>query len=273
MASDRSASPLACQLRHDPPAEGGWNMAVDEALLNRAADHGDATLRFYQWRPATLSLGYFQPHADRELHPESRGSALVRRHSGGGAILHDRELTYSLAVPPGAGYDRDPYALYFAAHETLRDTLRLDIGLPRGCDVQLCRPAGDPRPADEPFLCFQRRSLGDLLVRSAASGLPSTVDGWHKIAGSSQRKRRGAVLQHGSVLLEASPEAPQLPGLRDLLGEDVDARRLAAAWLPRLADRLSLEIVPPQSPETMLEREAQAIFSDKFGQDAWTLRR
>src|SRR5882724_9809402 len=83
----------------DPPAHGAWNMAVDEALLESAAVDGIATLRLYQWSEPTLSLGYFQPAADRQTHPASRECPLVRRASGGGAILHDRELTYSLAIP------------------------------------------------------------------------------------------------------------------------------------------------------------------------------
>ena len=86
------------RLLHDPPAAGAWNMAVDEALLETAADSGVATLRFYQWNEPTLSLGYFQAATDRDQHPASRDCPLVRRASGGGAILHDRELTYSMAM-------------------------------------------------------------------------------------------------------------------------------------------------------------------------------
>ena len=74
-------------------------MGVDEALLMDAVENGVATLRFYQWSEPTLSLGYFQRYADREQHTASRNCAVVRRQTGGGAILHDRELTYSLALP------------------------------------------------------------------------------------------------------------------------------------------------------------------------------
>ena len=84
----------------DPPLRGPWNMAVDEALLADDVETDAATLRFYRWSEPTLSLGYFQSYADRELHAASRGCAVVRRQSGGGAILHDRELTYSLVLPP-----------------------------------------------------------------------------------------------------------------------------------------------------------------------------
>ena len=82
----------------DPPADGLWNMALDEALLELAGESGIPTLRLYRWQPATLSLGYFQPYQDRESHPPSTTCPVVRRSSGGGAILHDRELTYSFTA-------------------------------------------------------------------------------------------------------------------------------------------------------------------------------
>src|SRR4051812_49790187 len=75
-------------------------MAADEAMLEAAAA-GAASLRFYAWEPATLSLGYFQPEAVR--HTDARLAALpfVRRPSGGATLVHDHELTYALALPPG----------------------------------------------------------------------------------------------------------------------------------------------------------------------------
>src|SRR4051794_22517252 len=90
---------IACRLIVDSPADGAWNMALDEALLIDAETSGVASLRFYSWREPTLSLGYFQRHTDRAGHAASAGCLLVRRASGGGAILHDRELTYSIALP------------------------------------------------------------------------------------------------------------------------------------------------------------------------------
>ncbi|TWT76084.1 Octanoyltransferase LipM [Posidoniimonas polymericola] len=264
---------LACGLRNDSPADGAWNMALDEALLNLAAEQGVATLRLYQWTPATLSLGYFQSESDRASHEQSTGCPVVRRHSGGGAIVHDRELTYSLAVPPVLVYSRDPYALYFAAHETLRDTLQQDFSPPAGVAVELCQPPPSRPRSEDPFLCFLRRSVGDLLIRSAAAGLPETVDQCHKVGGSSQRKRQGAILQHGSILLQASPRAPELPGIEELIGQEITAGGLAEAWLPRLSSRLSLELHTSECPQTKLEEEAQGILASKFGSDAWTYRR
>src|SRR5689334_14846839 len=83
----------------DPPASGTWNMAVDEALFQVAQETRQITVRFYQWQEATLSLGYFQAAKDRDSHRSSLVCPLVRRSTGGGAIIHDRELTYSLIAP------------------------------------------------------------------------------------------------------------------------------------------------------------------------------
>ena len=83
-------------------ASGAENMARDEAMLH-AAERGVASLRFYTWTAPTLSLGYFQPSADRHTDTALSQMAWVRRATGGAAIVHDpaHEITYSLALPPG----------------------------------------------------------------------------------------------------------------------------------------------------------------------------
>ncbi len=108
----------------DPPQDGLTNMAVDEALLGMAAaGELGPVLRFYQWSPATLSLGYFQRYTERAAHPPSEHCAIVRRASGGGAILHDRELTYSLVLPAGHALTARAEPLYRAVHQALIDVL------------------------------------------------------------------------------------------------------------------------------------------------------
>src|SRR5262245_26411902 len=81
-------------------ADGPHNMAADEALLGSAVA-GTASLRFYGWSPPTLSLGYFQPEGVRRRDARLAGLPYVRRPSGGRTLVHDRELTYALALPPG----------------------------------------------------------------------------------------------------------------------------------------------------------------------------
>ena len=192
--------PSLHRLLIDPPGSGAWNMAVDETLLEWAAERGGCAWRFYQWSEPTLSLGYFQAFdADAEKDAEKSCvpvSAVVRRLTGGGAILHDRELTYSLVVPAGHALAARRETLYDAVHRSLIETL---AGF--GVTAVLCAPIRRALLAPILFLCFQRRASGDVLV------------GQTKIAGSAQRRRRGAVLQHGSVLLRRSPAAPRVAGL------------------------------------------------------------
>ena len=94
-------------------------MAVDEVLLAHAIDTGIATLRLYQWSEPTLSLGYFQRYDDRFQHAASRDAAVVRRQSGGGAILHEHELTYSISLPADHPLAHHADKLYTAVHEAI----------------------------------------------------------------------------------------------------------------------------------------------------------
>src|SRR5262245_40266014 len=90
-----------CRLLPTAGRSGPANMACDEVLLRSALERRVASLRFYSWSEPTLSLGYFQAHAERLTHPLLTSVAYVRRPTGGAAILHDRELTYALALPAG----------------------------------------------------------------------------------------------------------------------------------------------------------------------------
>ena len=184
----------AYRLLIDPPATGIVNMATDEALLRCLAATGP-TLRLYQWSEPTVSLGYFQQALEREQHPPSLACPWVRRHSGGGAIVHDQEVTYSLVLPLEDRWSSAANELSERVHRGLAD--QLDAW---GAACRLQEGTSTPRP----FLCFLRRHEGDLLC------------GTHKIVGSAQRRHRGGLLQHGSLLLRRSAAAPELPGIFDL---------------------------------------------------------
>lgn len=260
-----------CQAIIDPPQPGSWNMAVDEWLLNRAADEGAMTLRLYQWSEPTLSLGYFQAHDDRASHDASANCPVVRRASGGGALVHDQELTYSLAVPPGHSLARSAEQLYDAAHTALVAVLT-QIVQPAGSEFSRCRKT-EGRGSGEPFLCFLRRAKGDVIYTSNTLANPLVADGSFKLCGSAQRKHRGAVLQHGGVLLGQSPQAPELPGLAELTGCGISAQQLGELWSSSVADQLGLQMTKAQ-PLSAGEREAiQALETAKFASDAWTHRR
>jgi lipoate-protein ligase A len=256
-----------CRLIIDQPAPGAWNMAVDEALLMDAAENSLATLRFYQWSEPTLSLGYFQRHADRHQHEPSRNCALVRRQTGGGAILHDRELTYSISLPAGHPLARRPQALYAAAHDAFITVIEPALAADPPRWTLLRRDQESHLAATpEPFLCFQRQAPGDVLLRATISQAA-----W-KILGSAQRRYRGAVLQHGSLLLEKSSAAPELPGLVDLALIEVEPRQLASAVSVRLATDLDMRLSTSRFPPN-LESNAEEFAEIKYGGPAWTNRR
>ncbi|MEK6249942.1 MAG: hypothetical protein N2C12_17290, partial [Planctomycetales bacterium] len=219
---------------------------------------GLPVLRFYRWEPATLSLGYFQRYVDRNFHAASLPCPVVRRSTGGGAILHDRELTYSMVWPqrPVDQGVRTMTAHWFyeTVHTALQQALA-DFSVVAVFARDLSTAANDTE-----FLCFQRRSPWDLLV------------GPSKVAGSAQRRHRNALLQHGSVLLESSPFAPELPGLAEVAGQVVGADDLTQAWAGYLASqqKLALEPSPLKDGEKLLIRGA---LRNKYDCLEWTQRR
>jgi lipoate-protein ligase A len=242
------------RLLRDAPAPGGWNMAVDEVLLEWSGRTGQCGWRFYRWSEPTLSLGYFQEYSDRQLHPASLQAPLVRRASGGGAIVHDRELTYSLAVPLTHPLGRRRLDLYRTVHAGLVELLA-----ERGIVARMWSDettSGRPQP----FLCFERRSPGDVVV------------GTGKVAGSAQRRSAAAVLQHGSILLQRSPTAPELAGLSELSGEPIEPEWLEQMWLPRLAAALQAR----WRADSLSDEEAAAaerILAEKYGSLGWNRHR
>ena len=244
-------------------------MAVDEALLKDAAINGTASLRFYGWNEPTLSLGYFQKHADRAQHLASASATLVRRQSGGGAILHDHELTYSLALPPGHPFAVDAHSLYKVVHELIAALLRKY--LPPGCDPNTIRLMGkvqEIKKGSEPFLCFQRRSPGDIVFVDQTS--PSLADD-HKFVGSAQRRSRGAVLQHGSILLKRSQCAPELAGLNELCDNEIVETYLGNEVSTHLAHSLGLEY-GERAINDQIRESATTLQKEKYGNPGWTLK-
>ena len=178
-------------------------MAVDEALLDAAARNKLCAFRLYQWEEPTLSLGYFQgksrPHQNTEKIPERYYHAIpkVRRLSGGGAILHDQELTYSCVLPSDHPITKNPSSLYTIIHNAMIQSLSQF-----GIESQLRGIA--EKEKDSQFLCFSRGDAKDIVIQG------------HKIVGSAQRRRKGAVLQHGSLILKASEHEPKIKGIYDL---------------------------------------------------------
>jgi lipoate-protein ligase A len=207
------------------PHRGDWNMRADELLLEAAIERGQCSVRVYRWAEPTLSLGYFQTPNDIPSSLRSAGLPIVRRLSGGGTILHHHELTYACAVPAVHKVARNPQTLYDLAHDVIIQELAA-----RGVQVQRRGTADHARAAE--FLCFARSDAFDLVLA-----------GSHKVVGSAQRRRKGAVLQHGSVVLRRSDLAPQFPGIEDLAGRLVSADDLGLALSIGLSARLAAQSV------------------------------
>ena len=258
-----------CRLLIDPPADGAWNMAVDEALLIETAQTETPTLRLYQWQSPTLSLGYFQRHEDRIQHSSSLAAEVVRRWSGGGAILHDRELTYSIVLPAAHPFARDTQTLYRTVHQAIIGLLeRLLSSVATEWQFKSCVQSAPGEQTAEPFLCFQRRSPGDVLLRpTKQSG--NSLD--YKILGSAQRRRRGVVLQHGSLLLNRSLMAPDLPGINDLLQSSLSPAEIIESMPQALAIALGVSL--HQDAATACYERAAAIAANRYRDSSWSRRR
>lgn len=241
------------------PASGGWNMALDEALLEQATPDAPPTVRFYGWSEPTVSLGYFQEHTARYGHPPSCHCRLIRRPSGGGAIVHDAgELTYSVTLGANHALANRPKDLYTRVHAAIIATMR-----PLGVELTLC--SHSPQEVDRtcPFLCFQRREPGDILL------------GHHKVMGSAQRRRRGAVLQHGSLLLRGSQHAPELPGLVELSRpwpHSVEPKEFVDRIVLNLGQVFGGGCVRGEPARSELEL-ASSLMAKKFDTQDWTERR
>jgi lipoate-protein ligase A len=231
---------------------GPKNMAADEVMLEGAADSGVPSLRFYTWSEPTVSLGYFQPAAARLADPLTVNLAWVRRPSGGAAILHHHELTYCLALPAGSPWQgKESWLCRF--HHLVASTLQSFGVASRGV---VC---GEEKKLGE-FLCFLHQTPADLLIGSS------------KVVGSAQRKLRGALMQHGSIILERSAYAPALPGIRELVGKQIVADELAARLAVVFEKETGWEM--RRSEWTTEERQRiDEVAREKYGAVGWNEKR
>lgn len=221
-------------------------MGLDEALLHSAGD--EPVLRVYTWSPDTLSLGHFQKPSD--VPGRAAASAVVRRSTGGGAIHHVHELTFSLAAPLSDPLYKRPLGdSYRLVHEAVAAGLaRLGVRATlRGAAALESERAGTG-------MCFHESTPLDL-VWDARKGL-----------GSAQRRKQGRVLHHGSIKLAPS-----------VLDEGVaalplaDPRELAALLAPALGEHLDLRFAPAQPEEHELA-EAQRLGA-RFVAHEWVAER
>lgn len=260
-----------------PPARGVWNMAVDEAILEHAGfDDSLPTLRLYAWDPACLSLGHAQPFSDVDMSRlKERGWQVVRRPTGGRAILHTDELTYSVIAP-----DNDPNVAgtVLESYNRLAQALLLavkNLDLP----VEMKEGKTDGHSTSNP-ICFEVPSTYEI-----------TVDG-KKLIGSAQARKRDGVLQHGSLpltgdlaricqVLVFENESAREDASRRLLGraatvESALGRAIswedaAQAFLHAFESQLGLSLKRGELSESESKR-ADELVKEKYDHLSWTQR-
>ena len=261
-----------------PPAPGAWNMAVDEAILS-ATGQGRVlpTLRLYAWEPPCLSLGYAQPSADVDMDRlTERGWQLVRRPTGGRAILHTDELTYAvigpLSEPRLAGSVLESYrclasALLMALH-------RLNI----------------PAESHAALSAVESTAKGPVCFE-VPSNYEITVDG-KKLIGSAQARRKEGFLQHGALPLSGDlTRITQVLAFTDEIARHAAAARLlsrattaeqflgapmiwevaAEAFTSAFQEALNLQLLPVELTAQELS-QAEELVNEKFNHPAWTER-
>ncbi len=266
------------------PLSPAMNMAIDEAILVKHSEGKvPPTVRFYTWNPATLSIGYFQK-AEKEIDIEEvnrRGLGFVRRPTGGRAVLHDQELTYSVIV--SESHPKMPSSVT-EAYKVI--SLGLLHGFQRlGLEAEMVSLASEEEKekysSPGSSACFDSPSWYELVVEGK------------KVAGSAQTRQKGVILQHGSILLDMDAEL--LFSLLRFPSERVkqrmmDSFRQKAVTINEVSDRpvgleeaidaffhgfasgLEVELVP--QPLTAEEWAlAEELAATRYATDEWNFRR
>lgn len=236
------------------PRDGAWNMALD-AVLFESVVRGESPpiLRLYNWHPPTVTLGYGQRDAEAVDLDYCRRAGLdvVRRPTGGRAVLHDREVTYAIIAPEGMDdFSGGILDNYRAISEILRDTIR-SFGLP--AELVTGRAGTAQKAGVDRSVCF-----------TAPSSYELVVDGC-KVAGSAQKRGQGAFLQHGSIPLEMDIEKllrALSPG-RSHSAQGVERLSRSVGWLNRYAsDTLTVRQVEDRLVECFIARLGCRLVED-----------
>ncbi len=242
--------------------DGAGQMALDAGLMDRARDTGEAVLRVYAWSRPTLSFGRHESVCGRFTAEALDRAAVgaVRRPTGGRVLFHDREVTYSVTAPATAGDTLG--ASYGRINDLLLDALaRLGVSAAVAPTGRATRPGGSA--------CFAEPSAGEIVV------------GGRKLVGSAQLRERGALLQHGSILvgddqsriadLAVGPVTPALPAatLAESLGRTPSYGEVRDALLAALRAMMG-DVMALGASETA---RFATPHRERFASAEWTWRR
>ena len=250
---------MECRLVDSGAGKAYSNMGLDEAILTHVSDsRSPPTLRLYGWSPPAVSIGYFQGMRE-EVDVDAcfkEGIDVVRRITGGGAVYHDKELTYSFIAPEDA-----------VPNDILESYRFICAGLIQG---------------------FQ-----ELDVTAEFAPLNDIVSGGKKISGNAQTRRMGCVLQHGTVLLDVDVERmfrylrvpsekmrdkavkdvkSRVTSLRHVTGKEVTYAKAAQAFGKGFASALKLKLKPSAPMASELELACSLADSKYFSLD-WNDKR
>jgi lipoyl(octanoyl) transferase len=241
------------------PRPGWTNMAIDQALLERAGQQGESWLRLYQWAPHCLSFGRHEPASVRYDAEQisARGIDTVRRPTGGRAVWHAEELTYSVAAP--CSRFGTLQAAYLEIHQMLANALQM-----LGVTVSLADPRRTP-PLDS-GACFAHPVGGELMI------------GGRKVVGSAQCRSGNALLQHGSVLLQDRQDV-----VRELMKDNPKpvSSQVSESWAEAAEVALAITAVATRRWQGDWQRsidpagilEEASIHYSHYGSAAWTWSR
>ena len=240
-------------------ATPAMNMAVDEMLL-ATWDRPEPLLRLYAWDPPGLSLGYFQRFTDFGAAKvvEALGAEFTRRITGGDAILHIHELTFSVTGGDGASpFQEDVESSYRRIHEAMALGFR-DLGVESR--MRALGPDDAALAARAAGRCFYAVTRYDLVAGSA------------KLVGSAQRRTGGRVLHHGSLPLAPNPMTPESADLTTLAGRAIDYGEAARAVRAGFEAYFDAEF-RPFTPDEDFRAEARKLATAKYGAEHWVKRR
>lgn len=266
------------------PCSASFNMALDEALLNWHSEGSvPPVIRFYEWNPATLSIGYFQ-QAEKDIDlaaVRAQGLGFVRRPTGGRAVLHEHELTYSVIVEEA--YPNMPQTVTEAYRVISEGILKGFINL--GLDAYFSVPDTEEKQNDlkkpKSAVCFDAPSWYELVVEG------------RKVAGSAQTRQKGVILQHGAILLDLDEDKllsvfkfkdeearekmrQKLPekavAMNRLVDTPFTVEQCITAFKEGFEQALAIELVPYELTEEQLAYVA-SIEKEKYANDEWNFKK